>query len=86
MTIASTATRKEYVGNGVTTAFPFPYQFQANTDLVVWERTIATGAIVKKTYGTDYTVSGAGSPSGGTVTAAAAPANTVNWIIVHFSH
>ena len=41
MTIASTATRKEYVGNGVTTAFPFPYQFRANTDLVFWERTIA---------------------------------------------
>lgn len=50
--------------------------------MVVWERTIATGALVKKTYGTDFTVAGAGNSAGGTVTATTAPANTVNWIIV----
>lgn len=82
MTISSTTNRKEYTGNGVTTAFAFPYPFEASTDLRVFERTIATGAIVEKTAGTHFTVTGAGDPSGGTVTATTAPANTVNWIIV----
>lgn len=82
MTISSTTNRKEYTGNGVTTAFPYPYPFYTNSDLVVYERTIATGAIAKKTNGSDFTVSGAGSPSGGTVTAASPPPNTKQWIIL----
>lgn len=81
MTISSTTNRVSYTGNGVTTAFSFPYKFLANADLVVVETIIATGVQVVKAITTHYTVTGAGDPNGGTVTAVAAPASTVTWTI-----
>src|SRR3990167_5754682 len=82
MTIASTAIRKSYTGDGVTTAFSFPYLFLANGDLTVIERIIATGIETVKTITTHYTVTGAGVAAGGTVTAVTAPASTVTWTIL----
>ena len=73
MTIATTTNRVNYTGNGVTTAFSFPYRFLANGDLVVILRTIATGVEVTKTLTTHYTVAGAGVQAGGTVTMLTAP-------------
>lgn len=81
MTINTTANRKEYTGNGVTTAFSFPYYFLADADLVVIETVIATGVQTTKTLTTHYTVSGAGNPAGGTVTMLTAPASTVTLTI-----
>lgn len=81
MTISSTINRVSYTGNGVTTAFSFPYYFLADADLVVVETVIATGVQTTKTLTTDYTVSGAGDANGGTVTAVTAPASTVTWTI-----
>lgn len=67
MTVTVTTARVEYTGNGSTTAFTVPFYFLANGDLKVYQ------AGVLKTITTHYTVSGAGNPSGGTVTFGTAP-------------
>ena len=82
MTISTTGNRTATSGNGVTTAFSFPYYFALQTDLQVFVVTTATGASVTLTLSTDYTVTGAGVPSGGTVTAVVPPATGTNLVIV----
>jgi hypothetical protein len=81
LTISSTTNRVSFTGNGVTTAFSFPYKFLANGDLVVIETVIATGVQTTKTITTHYTVSGAGDDAGGTVTMVTAPASTISLTI-----
>lgn len=76
MPISSTTNRKTYTGNGVTTVFPFAYYFLANTDLVVIKTEIATGAELPLALTTDYTVTGAGDESGGSVTLLSAPSSS----------
>lgn len=56
-------------GNGVTTVFPYTFLILDEEDIKV------TVDGVLKTIATDYTVSGVGNPSGGSVTFMAAPAN-----------
>jgi hypothetical protein len=74
MTIATSTNRVDYTGNGSTTVFSFSFRIFANSDLVV---TSATPAGVETTLvlGTDYTVSGAGSYNGGSVTLTTALTN-----------
>lgn len=81
MTISSTTNRVSFTGNGVTTAFSFPYYFLADGDLVVIETVILTGVQTTKTLTTHYTVAGAGVGAGGTVTMLTAPASTVTLTI-----
>jgi hypothetical protein len=81
MTVSTTTSRVAYTGDGETVAFAVPFPFFAASDLIVTERVIATGAETVKMQGTHYTVAG-GAGSTGTVTALAAPANTVQWIVV----
>jgi hypothetical protein len=57
------------VGNGVTTVFPFAFYIRANADLVVTVDGIA------QLLDVDYAVSGAGNPTGGSVTFVTAPAS-----------
>lgn len=71
MTINSTESRISYSTDGVNTVFPFPYRFLANADLVVLLVNNSTGVSTTLTITTDYTVSGAGGPSGGNVTTVA---------------
>lgn len=73
MTISTTASRIAYTGNGVTTAFSFPYRFFANTDLVV-VKVSTLGVETTLVLTTDYTVTGADLDAGGTVTCVVAPA------------
>lgn len=82
MTISSTTSRVTFAGNGVTTAFSFPYYFLANGDLVVILRDEATGVETLQVITTNYTVSGAGVSSGGTVTMLVAPP-TGNSLIIY---
>lgn len=77
MTISSTTMRAAAAGNGVTTAFSYPYRFLADADLDVY----IDGTL--KTLTTHYTVTGAGDPSGGTVTFLTAPANGTEVVIVN---
>lgn len=74
MTVSTSGNRTSSAGNGVTTAFAFPYKFFADSDLVVIEKDDVTGVETTKTISTHYTVSGAGNDAGGTVTMLTAPA------------
>jgi hypothetical protein len=69
MTVAVQTPITNAVGNGVTTSFAFNWLARAATDLVV------SVAGVVKTNGVDYTVSGTGVQSGGSVLFGVAPAN-----------
>ena len=74
MTIASVDNRRSYAGNGSTTNFAFPPPFTANSDLLVILRS-AAGVETVQVLTTNYTVTGAGNPAGGTVTMNVAPAS-----------
>lgn len=73
MTIATTDSEIVYTGDGVTTTFATGYYFLLDTDLVV-TYTIAGPTTVTWTLNFDYTVAGAGSLSGGSITTTVAPA------------
>lgn len=73
MSLNSTNNRISYAGNGVTTAFSFPYYFLQDADLVVILRVESTGVETTQVLTTNYTVAGEGNPSGGTVTMLVAP-------------
>lgn len=75
MTVTSTTARADYNGNGATTAFTVPFYFLDNSHLLVLRTVIATGVPTTLVLGTDYTVTGAGVSSGGTVTCTTAPAS-----------
>lgn len=73
MTVTNTTlTSPLYSGNGVTTAFATGFQFDTASDIQVILRD-AAGVETVQTITTNYTVSGAGNPSGGTVTMVVAP-------------
>jgi len=83
MTVSSTTTSVSFTGNGSTTSFAVTFPFQGtgtSSELTVVQRTIATGAETTLSYTTHYTVTG-GSGSTGTVVAASAPADSVQWHI-----
>lgn len=82
MTVSSTTSRVDYTGNGSTTAFAVPFYFLDNTHLLVLSTVISTGVSTTLVLNTDYTVSGAGVPSGGTVTVTAAPSSGVKLSIL----
>jgi len=69
MTVTSTASRIEYIGNGSLTTFAYPFMIFKDADLTV----IVAG--VTQTLTTDYTVTGAGGASGGNVVFVTAPAS-----------
>ncbi|MBN2974698.1 phage tail fiber protein [Pseudomonas lactucae] len=74
MTVSTIDSAAEFATNGVTTNFPFYFKFLENEDLVVtYVDTLGVSSVL--TYGTDYTVNGAGTEDGGSVvTSAAKPA------------
>ncbi len=71
MTLSTTNNTVSYTGDPSTVAFSFPYLFYANGDLKVTIDGVLRTLDGAGTY--DYTVTGAGSPSGGTVTINNAP-------------
>jgi hypothetical protein len=75
MTFSSTVTRVSTAGDGIVTAFSFPYLFFADNDLRVTLVVDSTGVETVKTITTHYTVVGAGVAAGGTVTMSSAPAS-----------
>ena len=75
MTVSTTASVKVYTGDNSTTAFSFPYLFYSNSHLKVY----LDGVL--KTITTHYTVTGAESPAGGTVTFITAPGTDVEIVI-----
>lgn len=84
--IQSSIDRVIYTGDGVTTGFPFSTTVLAQTDIVVTEETIATGATVVKSLGSDYTIEGTTDAAGRyvdgvTVRATIAPSSSVRWAV-----
>lgn len=80
MTVSSTTSRADYVGNGTTLPFVVPFYFITNSHIKV-TGTVA-GVTTPFVEGTDYTLVGAGVFSGGTVRFFVAPANGVKLAIV----
>jgi hypothetical protein len=72
MTLSSTTSRAAYAGNGSTTEFSVPFLFADNSHIAVTLRQ-AGGAELAWAETTHYSLSGAGEPSGGTLTALDAP-------------
>ncbi|WP_159285821.1 phage tail fiber protein [Pseudomonas mediterranea] len=79
MTVPTLNSVAEFATNGVTTNFPFFFKFLANEDLVV-TYVNPEGVSAVLTYGSQYTVNGAGDEDGGsivTTTALAGPGQLV---------
>lgn len=77
MTVTNTYTDSVLsTGNGVTTAFTTRFIFALDSEVLVYLVTIATGAETLQTITTDYTLTGAGTGSAGTVTFNSAPSNS----------
>jgi hypothetical protein len=72
MTVASATNRVSYSGNGSSTVFAVPFYFLADSHLLVVLKS-AAGVDTTQVLGTNYSVSGAGVESGGTVTMNVAP-------------
>jgi hypothetical protein len=67
MTISSTTVKNSYNGDGSTTTFSYTFKIFADSDLQVIIRNNTTATETVKTLTTHYTVTGAGSASGGSV-------------------
>jgi len=67
MTITTTTSRVTFSGDGSSTVFTIPFLFYNNTDILV-VKTASGGGTSTLVLGTDYTLSGAGVSSGGTLT------------------
>ncbi len=75
MTVATDNNRDQYTGDGSQTGFTVTFLFFANVDLEVTVKDAITGVESVKVLDTDYTVTGAGTPAGGTVSFTTAPAS-----------
>jgi hypothetical protein len=73
MTVTSPTSRVSYAGDGDTVAFPVSFKFLDNADLVVVLVDDATGAETPWSLGSQYLLTGAGSPGGGTLTVSTNP-------------
>lgn len=74
MTVSNTTSVAQFNGDGAAKSFPFTFRIFRTTDLVVVRRSVS-GASTLLTLNTDYTVTGAGSLNGGTVTTTSALAS-----------
>lgn len=74
MSVEAETARFSYVGDGVSTAFPFPARFLSNSDIIV--------AIDGVVQASGVVVSGAGNNSGGQVTFAIAPPVGVSVVLL----
>lgn len=75
MTVSSTVDRVAYSLNGATTNFAVPFYWLEDADLLVTHVTFDTSGsatVTTLTLNSDYTVSGAGNPTGGSITTSTA--------------
>ncbi len=83
MTVSSTTVKNSYSGDGSQTTFVYGYKIFADSDIKVIIRS-AAGTETVKTITTHYTVTGAGSASGGNVvfTSGNIPTNTETVVLI----
>lgn len=74
MTVSTEVNHNEYTGNGVTTSFPYTFRIFKASDLVVVTNS-TSGVLRTLVLNTDYTVTGAGSYTGGSVVLSSPLAN-----------
>jgi parallel beta-helix repeat protein len=67
MTVSSTSARNDYIGTGAVATYAYTFRIFDDSDLLVTKRDTA-GAETTLTLTTDYTVTGAGGYTGGTIT------------------
>jgi len=77
MTVSSSTNSASYSGNGSTTVFAYGFKIFNDSDLTVTLVNDTTGVETLQVLTTNYTVSGAGTNSGGNVTFVSAPASGV---------
>jgi hypothetical protein len=82
MTVEATTNRVSYTGSGTTGPFSVPFYFLEADDLVVIKTNNSTGVEETLTMTTDYTVSGAADPDGGSVTLVSAISSAYSLVIV----
>jgi hypothetical protein len=80
MTVSSSTNKVTYAGNGSTTVFSVGFYFFNDSDLLVVLRD-SDGNETVKTLTSDYTVTGAGNPAGGSITMLVAPATGESLVI-----
>ena len=83
MTVSSTVVKNSYSADGSQTTFVYGYKIFANTDIKVLIRS-AAGTETPKAIDTDYTVTGVGNSSGGTVVfqSGKIPVNTETVVLI----
>lgn len=74
MTVSTEVDHNDYTGNGVTTSFPYTFRIFQKTDLMVQVVDLSENITVL-TLDTDYSVTGAGTYSGGSVVLSSPLAN-----------
>ena len=79
MTILSVDNRRSYSGDGSTTVFSFPVRFLEDADVKVALR--VNDVESEPVLNTDYSVTGAGNPAGGSVTFSVAPVAGATMVI-----
>lgn len=72
MTVSSQTQRVSYAGDGSTTSFPVSFLFYSNADVSAILRA-TDGTETTWTENTQYTLTGAGNPNGGTLTVKTSP-------------
>ena len=72
MTITTSVARNDYIGAGSVGPYSYTFKIFAATQLAVYVTNTTTGLTTTLSYLTDYTVTGAQSESGGTITLSAA--------------
>lgn len=83
MTVASATSRNDYVGNGATATYSYTSRVFAAADLRVTKVDLA-GVETTLVYLTDYTVTGVGSFSGGTITLLAGNLTSGHGLTIRF--
>ena len=68
MTVSTTIIKNSHSGNGSVATFAYQFRIIQNSDLVVLIRNDTTGTETQKTLTSQYTVSGAGDATGGSIT------------------
>ena len=81
MTVQNSTYRADTIGNGVTKTFPVPFKFLDDSHVRVILTDLTTGSATVLVLNSDYTVSGAGEESGGSITTTASSAYTSRYTI-----
>ena len=67
MTVSTTTSATSYVGTATTATYAYSWAIAQSTDLIAYTLDAAASVVTKLINGVDFTVTGAGIPTGGTI-------------------